>query len=392
MAPRFDPIKTGRKHARALPSFEDEESAKAFFFDWLLGVRERLDSLAPAALLPSQNLTEEGLRKLEDWAAALTPEHLNVLATTRGELDHLLTWHAAAIAVRCVPHARWVVRENNYIRGRWNLGVNHGLATWFFGLDYREDEPAPKRRRKPEPHRWSTWIEQLREHLQSDPTLHPAVLASADRLSADPSLRTCQTFVLKRGVDAFDEPSLRSALRSTRSIEQLEVLRCFEIFPALEDETMEALQQIIPEFGAWACWPISLLVRHRPALGLELARRFRDQIHEYTCAPLVGAIVSIPDLGASDILSDVVAKITAREHPLWQMGETFALAVSHLWDAARAGDEQAQAALKMVGRRWKRIPPETHAELRKRAPRFTREIALAGGVTKKQSGKSRDRK
>jgi hypothetical protein len=161
-------------------------------------------------------------------------------------------------------------------------------------------------------------------------------------------------------------------------------VRCFEGLQALSDASITVLATLAKGKRGWCEHAMGLIIRHRAAVGLALARQQMARLTEFGYDPVVTAITSIRDLEATDILADAVRKISSRKHPLRQSGRNFALAVGRLWASARDGDLQAQEALRMVGRRWKRIPPETLALLREHVPRLTRSIATAGG-----SGKGR---
>lgn len=132
--------------------------------------------------------------------------------------------------------------------------------------------------------------------------------------------------------------------------------------------------------GAWQEFTIGLLIRHCTTEGLDMARLQMDSLSEYSMGPIIRAIHSVSGLAATDVLATAVRRISVRRHPLWQEGESFALAVQRLWEFAQAGDETAQLALRVVGRRWKRIPPETLAVLADLSPGFTQAVARSGGV------------
>ncbi len=377
MAKRQTAMEAAVDHAKGLPEFDDADTAREFFFARLMEWRERLPAIAQAAGGPPVQFSLESLRALEQWQASVPDDPLTLARSDREELAFLIQWHAAATAVRCVPHVEWVVQESSFVPGRWEFGVRSGLMTQFLSLSFSTEPPARSRRAKSS---WTDWVEMWRERVAGDPTLHPSVLANRDRLSTDHRLRHCQTLALAHGVDAFDESSLLAELKTARGSRLLEAIRCLEPFPSLSDSTIAELHRIAEKNGTDSPHAIGLVLRHRPGAGLGLAERHCERISEYSFGPIVDAVVSIHDLQATAVLACAVRKISERKHPLWQASEAFALAVGRLWASARNGDLEAQGAIKMIGRRWKRIPPETLESLRRTARGLTQAVAKSGGV------------
>ncbi len=365
-------------HARTLPRYPNEGAAKKAFFALIAARSDRLRKLAAAGQGPPCELSADGLRALELWATALSPEALNRLRCDQAELDLLLHWHMASVAVERVSYTRWVVEPSPFARGRWQLGIRCGLMSRLLHLKAAATEPPRGKRASATPH--SDELEWFEDRASGDPTLNPVVLANESKLSSENSLRTCQTFTLIRGIDAFSERALVAALPNSADLKRLEVIRCFEPLRRLSDRAIRALSRAARAKEDGSAFAIALVIRHRPSTGLKLAAELRDRLCEYSYGPVVKAIVSIRDLTATDILADAVRKISARKHPLWQERRTYAMALARLWHLARAGDGQAQEALVVAGRRWKRIPPETRAMIRRRAPGLTAEVAKAGGV------------
>lgn len=378
MAKRKKSIEIAVEHGLALPQYPDHNSAKAAFFESMAQWSQRLRSLVTALQGPSFDHTLESLRELEIWTAEQALARLRREHSSPAELEFLIRWHAAHVAVQCVPHAHWVVEEDPFAAGHWGIGVCQGLCTVMLPLNPSAEAP-PDRGRGSTTAEYDAIMDML-NRAGRDPTLHPAVLANQHRLSSDSGVRHCQILTLARSIDAFDEAAVVQALASADDVQIGELLRCLEWFDSLTDETIKVLQPLASRGGYDGASAIGLLIRHRPSIGLRLVEEQRDQIDVYSYAPIVGAIVSIPDLQATSILSDAVQKISMRKHPLWQEREAFAQAVGRLWINARYGDTEAQSALKVVGRRWKRIPSETLELLDQFAPGLTAEIARSGSA------------
>jgi hypothetical protein len=211
--------------------------------------------------------------------------------------------------------------------------------------------------------------------------------------------------VLARGVDAFDERAIRTLMENpvdphveqrmgkTRGANreeirtlslmayQTELVRCLEALSTLEDATIERLCAIVSD-RSWTARKnaLAIVIRRRQALGLSLATQHLDLLSPYFCEPLVSALAPIRNSTVVPLLASAIEQISRRNHSLWQEGRSFVRATKALLRWSLKGNPDAATALKMIARRWKRIPDETHRMMRRELPGFTREVAQRGGA------------
>lgn len=379
MINRQKPIDVAIDHAHALPTFKTESAAKSFLDSMLREWHQYLVGIVTACGGPSvSDFSLQSLRDLEQWSLGLGDEQLAKSGTTSAELSFLIMWHAASVAAKCVPHVEWAIQESAFAAEHWEFGIRCGLLTQC--LPVQPGDREPKRRRGKRVLEWTEMVEDLQQRPGTDRSLHALVLKNKHRMSADPSLSRCQMMMLSNNVDAFDEAALRSDLVAGTDV--LLALRCFEAFDSLSGPTIEQLVRLSRGNELTRVFAVGLLLRHRPSRGLPLAAGMVAGVREYDLHPIIDGIAFHPNLPATSILADATEKITRRTHPLWQCRREFAIAVGILWKSARAGDVEARQALKVVGRRWKRIPPETLELIAHAAPGLTAKTARAGGLEK----------
>jgi hypothetical protein len=403
VAKREHPLDVARRADAQLPTFPDHPRAQAAFFELMAAKRDRLKAVLLAGGGPPFGTTPDDLLAIDRWVSSLTERDFIRMGSSLNEVDLLVAWHAASVAAAHAPHAHWIVEESDSVVGHWRVGIRQGLGTFALPLQYASGTPLRwPRGKRGTPH--YRWFKGLVSSVSTDPTLHPRVVANQERLSGDFGLRSCQCSVLSHDIDAFDERALREALRDapnykvpqrllprrpgrTRDMSehhhfhmwQIVLVRCLEVFEQVGDDTVDVLGQVVrDEARVGRIFALALLIRHRRDLGLRMASEYPQILRRYGAWPLIEACAPLSEPGAIEILARSVELITKSNHSLWQEAEEFVTAVRALWGHARNGNAEAQRALRMVGRRWRRIPNETLMLMRRRIPGFTLEEARSG--------------
>ena len=137
-------------HASRLKSFADLKDAEEYFFSYRDKLLKKIAALCLYTDLFAADYSADSLKELEKWYFDLwEKDEFSKIGVSQNEFEQMMSVYFGEVVVKNNPEARWVVREDSFVNGKYELFVNKGNL--FFSIPFRGDwcdRPGNKRRNK----------------------------------------------------------------------------------------------------------------------------------------------------------------------------------------------------------------------------------------------------
>ena len=143
-------LQVAKLFGQRLPAFSSQTEAEAHLFGQRDERLRRITELAMSSGVFAADYTPESLKNLERWYFdLLDADGFRSRGTSREEFECCMASYFCELAVRNCPDAKWEVREFEFERGKFEIGVQHGLLHLMLSrfTDHHK-QPNNKRRQK----------------------------------------------------------------------------------------------------------------------------------------------------------------------------------------------------------------------------------------------------
>lgn len=123
-------LNVARQYGEKLKNFSSLDEAEKYFLLWRNSLLNKLEGLCEDNCFFLPDYTVDSLKQLEKWYFDLFENNsFGTIGLDQEEFENLMSMYFGEVAVRNNENAKWIVREYDFVKDKYQLYVNKGVMS-----------------------------------------------------------------------------------------------------------------------------------------------------------------------------------------------------------------------------------------------------------------------